>query len=91
MKLFDLPVSLPRPAKGGRTGAGAGGQNLSERKKAEVLGVAQKPQRPVYALSGGHVVLPSGSLTLAIGPQLTAFCTSALSLASSSAVNSFSA
>src|SRR4030066_305251 len=37
------------------------------------------------------MMLPSGSLTLAISPQLTAFFTSALILASSAAVNSFSA
>src|SRR5438445_3041668 len=37
------------------------------------------------------MMLPSGSLTLAITPQLTAFFTSALILASSVAVNSFSA
>src|SRR5436305_11975350 len=37
------------------------------------------------------MMLPSGSLTLAISPQLTAFFTSALILASSVAVNSFSA
>src|SRR3989304_446575 len=37
------------------------------------------------------MMLPSGSLTLAISPQLTAFFTSAPILASSAAVNSFSA
>src|SRR4030042_1324493 len=37
------------------------------------------------------MMLPSGSRTLAISPQLTAFFTSALILASSVAVNSFSA
>src|SRR5438477_12862826 len=37
------------------------------------------------------MMLPSGSLTLAISPQLTAFFTSALILASSVAVNSVSA
>src|SRR4030067_1303060 len=37
------------------------------------------------------MMLPAGSFTLAISPQRTAFFTSALILASSAAVNSFSA
>ena len=49
------------------------------------------PHTEFYGHCLSPMMLPSGSLTLAIFPQLTAFFTSALILASSVAVNSFSA